>query len=381
MSMDWSNESYVRLYTRDTTNWKRLGWDGQSVLMALLRKVDRSGSLDLGGLEPWEAVSLHTGATEDIARRGVEALKRTETVTIRDDRLTFPSFIEAQECSKSDKQRAKESRERRAKGSDPSRPVTPESRDVTPPSQAVTGGHDASHAVTPRHSLLCSASPSSADPLQGNAVRTEIARAPEVQDSAEQKAEPRGPLAGIIAAILPAQGATQPPEPPPSSVPPAAKPASEPTASYPQDAPVLNLEHLVRQRFVAWFTQKRGQPPGQSAKQVEAYKLIADWLEGLDGDQPRMLEHLLQRFFCDEWAASKGFPVMALANDPPRYFSSPKAAGNEREEKLRALSKQLETLREQEAALGQNQQEDRAALIKRINGVKRQMADLKREAA
>lgn len=159
--MDWSNERYVRLYTRDTTTWKRLGWDGQCVLMHLLRKLDRSGTLDLSGLEAWEAVMLHIGATEDVAKRGVEAILRTETAVATAGKLIFPSFIEAQECSKTDKQRQRESRDRRAAtGKEPPTSVTVrdgQSQDVTEPSQSVTASHEQSQPVTFGHSVLCSA--------------------------------------------------------------------------------------------------------------------------------------------------------------------------------------------------------------------------------
>jgi len=181
--MDWSNERYVRLYTRDTVTWKRLGWDGQCVLMQLLRVVDRAGTLDLSGLTPWEGVMLQIGASEDVARRGVEALLRTETAFVDGGRLVFPSFIEAQECSKSDKQRQKESRDRRAAPGKASAPdVTKRdgiaSRFVTEPSQPVTSGHDRSQSVTTSHSVLCSAVPSSAVPAPGDARARD-----EMQDS------------------------------------------------------------------------------------------------------------------------------------------------------------------------------------------------------
>jgi hypothetical protein len=151
--MDWSNESYVRLYVRDTTSWKRLGWDGQCVLMQLLRKVDRAGTMDLDGIEPWEAVMLHTGAPLETAQRGVEALLRVGVIELRAGMIVFPNFLDAQECSKSDKLRAKESRERKARGS--SQNVTLESRDVTKPSQVVTSGHEPSQRVTLCSAVLC----------------------------------------------------------------------------------------------------------------------------------------------------------------------------------------------------------------------------------
>jgi len=168
--VDWSNERYVRLCIRDTTSWKRLGWDGQCMLMALLRKVDRSGSMDLDGLEPWEGAMLHTGAPEDMARRGVEAMLRIEVIAVRGTRLVFPNFIAAQECTKSDVLRSRESRERRAdekKAAQASQEVTQPSQEVTQPSQEVTQPSQvdqdrpsASRGVTPYCAVPCCAVPS-----------------------------------------------------------------------------------------------------------------------------------------------------------------------------------------------------------------------------
>jgi hypothetical protein len=160
--MDWSNESYVRLYVRDTTSWMRLGWDGQCCLMALLRKADRAGAIDLDDLEPWEAVMLQTGAPEGPARTGTAALIRVGVLEVRGKILVFPNYIEAQECSKSDRLRQQESRARRACGN---YPLTPQVTDRDPSkSQNVTDGHDRSQPVTIGHSLPCSALPSLASP-------------------------------------------------------------------------------------------------------------------------------------------------------------------------------------------------------------------------
>jgi hypothetical protein len=48
--MDYANERYVRLYTRDTTTVKLLGWQGRLVWWSLLRKLDRidAGLADRG---------------------------------------------------------------------------------------------------------------------------------------------------------------------------------------------------------------------------------------------------------------------------------------------------------------------------------------------
>jgi hypothetical protein len=154
--MDWSNERYVRLYVRDTTSWRRLGWDGQCMLMHLLRRADRSGALEIDGLEPWEAAMLQTGAPEDVARRGVEAMLRVGVVEVRGALLVFPNYLAAQECTKSDALRAREYRERRAAGNFVTNRDAIESRDVTVSSQVDRDRHEPSHGVTPCSAVQCS---------------------------------------------------------------------------------------------------------------------------------------------------------------------------------------------------------------------------------
>jgi hypothetical protein len=46
--MDWHDERYVRLYTRDTVNWKLMGWQARCLMPLLLRKADRAGCVDVG---------------------------------------------------------------------------------------------------------------------------------------------------------------------------------------------------------------------------------------------------------------------------------------------------------------------------------------------
>lgn len=110
--MDWSNESYVRIYTRDTTNWLKCRWEGQMLFTFILRKVDRAGRLD-GIEDPVEDLSLVTGIPPEIVEVGLKRILKREFITIFDGTLVVPNFIEAQEATKSDRQRQKESRERR----------------------------------------------------------------------------------------------------------------------------------------------------------------------------------------------------------------------------------------------------------------------------
>lgn len=170
--MDYANEKYVRIYTRDTTTIKLLGWDGRTVFWAMLRRMDRAGVIDLAGVEPWEAVVLHCDAPEDVARRGMAECLRRGCLVVDGDRLVAPSYIPANEAAQSDAQRARESRERRAllgnqatvtNRDSESQTGTPASQTGTPASQSVTPRHVVSRSVTPCcavPSVPCLADPS-----------------------------------------------------------------------------------------------------------------------------------------------------------------------------------------------------------------------------
>lgn len=154
--MDFANEEYRRLYVRDTITWKRLGWEGQCVLVQILRKMDRAGVLDLGGLPPADAVALAVGTEISNIETGLGRILHLEVLKHAGDSLVWPKFVEAQTVSKTDKQRQRESRDRRRSTSlDEPAAVTKrddsESRNVTDchsSSQSVTRGHSRSQAVT-----------------------------------------------------------------------------------------------------------------------------------------------------------------------------------------------------------------------------------------
>jgi hypothetical protein len=161
--MDFANERYVRLYVRDTITWLRLKFEGQTILALMLRKADRAGVIDMDpDIEPWEAAMLHLpGCPEPFAKLGMGNCLKQKCIVHDGDRLVFPRYIEANETPMSDKQRAKESRAKRAlldqfdqlslplqSQRAPSQSEVQASRFVTPPSQIVM---PASHAVTPRH--------------------------------------------------------------------------------------------------------------------------------------------------------------------------------------------------------------------------------------
>lgn len=134
--MDWSNERYVRIYTRDTADWLMLSWEARSVFLHLVRKADRAGVIELGkhGLR---GVAVLISAPQDVVESAVEELVADGCLEYGDNSLVIPNFIEAQEAKQSDTQRKRESRQRRR---DQARVAQ---------SQPVTRGHTVSQPVTP----------------------------------------------------------------------------------------------------------------------------------------------------------------------------------------------------------------------------------------
>lgn len=174
MSMRWEDETYVRVYTRDTVDWDMMCWQARCLLPLLLRKVDRAGLVELGrhgarGLAanvklPIEVVEcgLHGDPAQTTSPDGLLA---SGSVEIHGSVLVVPNFIDAQSASMSDALRKRESR---ARARDVARAV--EMGLVTEPDevsqnvteghetgQTVTPGHNASQPVTSGHSELCSA--------------------------------------------------------------------------------------------------------------------------------------------------------------------------------------------------------------------------------
>lgn len=138
--MDWANEKYVRLYVRDTVTWKLLPWQSKLLLPAILRKLDRSGVIDLDGYG-LAAVAAVTEVPLEFVEQAMPALlaphgpERIGVFTMDTNRLTMPNYIPAQETRQSDAQRKRDSRERRALGGDTN-------------GHDVTSGHQRSPEVT-----------------------------------------------------------------------------------------------------------------------------------------------------------------------------------------------------------------------------------------
>lgn len=110
--MDWANERYVRVYTRDTADWLALSWQARALLMFILRKADRVGAIELGrhGIRGLAGV---VGMPPDVVDPAMQELLTDGAVQLVGSSLLVPNFIDAQEATASPTQRSREHRERK----------------------------------------------------------------------------------------------------------------------------------------------------------------------------------------------------------------------------------------------------------------------------
>jgi hypothetical protein len=111
MSLRWSEERYLRWYTRKTPNWVLGPWQARAVLGPVMRELDRAGVLDLGehglaGLAAMVALPL------DVVEIGMAWWLKCGTFEFDGRFLVMPNFLEAQESTASDSKRSREKRER-----------------------------------------------------------------------------------------------------------------------------------------------------------------------------------------------------------------------------------------------------------------------------
>lgn len=149
--MDWENENWIKMYTRDTADVIAIGPEGRAIWRELLCKLDRSGTIDI---PDGDLVVL-----ADILRIPIEwftigfpKILSRGMAQYRSGRLIVPNFMPAQESRSSDAQRQRDSRARRRAAAltqldlptpHPDQNVTEEvSRNVTGASHAVTSRVD-----------------------------------------------------------------------------------------------------------------------------------------------------------------------------------------------------------------------------------------------
>jgi hypothetical protein len=112
MGLDHKQERYIKVFVKDTSNWLLGPWQARAMLPLIMRKLDRAGILDLGE-EGIEALAVHTSMPIEIVETGLSWWIQRGTLKLVRGNLVMPNFMEAQEATQDDAQRARESRARR----------------------------------------------------------------------------------------------------------------------------------------------------------------------------------------------------------------------------------------------------------------------------
>jgi hypothetical protein len=193
--VDFSDEPYVRKYTRKTATNRLLGWEGRAVLDAMLGEFDPAGVFDFRG-DLVRSIAAVTEIPEEIIRVALERLVETETWIVHSRQVVWPTYEEAQNCKRSDRARQRVSRKERASKVAAAVTTVPSARvAVTAPandtravtedpigvtnvtashsrSQPVTAGHSESQHVTlpPSAPSHPSSHPSERDPERARAA-------------------------------------------------------------------------------------------------------------------------------------------------------------------------------------------------------------------
>jgi hypothetical protein len=115
--MNWSDERYVRLYTRDSTDWSMLSFEAQGLLCLLLRKADRSGVIPVSEKHGLRSVfvMLGHGSRWKALLPSLEELIEDGVIMHGPKGLVFPNYIEAQEAQASPALKQKMYRDRVAR--------------------------------------------------------------------------------------------------------------------------------------------------------------------------------------------------------------------------------------------------------------------------
>lgn len=133
--MNWSDERYVRLYTRKTAEWAALCWQAKALHGLLLMDSDRTGIIQVPpGPRRLRMLAGLVGLPEEVVQVGLADLLDDGRVMECEVGYLWPNYIEAQETPASPRQRTKEwrARARDLRRDETSRGVTKRLQSVTP---------------------------------------------------------------------------------------------------------------------------------------------------------------------------------------------------------------------------------------------------------
>lgn len=112
--MDWANERYVRIYTRDTAFLIAIGHTARGLLWDIMRKADRAGVIQLDGMAPEKVVAAVTGYPIDVVEECLPLLTNGDgaPVMVTTNAIVVRNYIEANETASTNAQRCRAKRER-----------------------------------------------------------------------------------------------------------------------------------------------------------------------------------------------------------------------------------------------------------------------------
>ena len=160
MPLDWSNERYVRLYTRETTDQAAWCWQARALWPWLLTRVDGAGVIETRGVRglaaavrlPVEVVEAGLSGSDE----GPGLLEDGCVVTTPRG-YAVRNFVEAQNAQSSANRRQAAVRER-------DRAIAA----LTAAAENVTATTEVSHAVTPCHAESRAVTPCHSDPIRSD---------------------------------------------------------------------------------------------------------------------------------------------------------------------------------------------------------------------
>lgn len=110
--MNWPDEKYVKVYTRDTLTWKSWCWQARTVFSLLVRKLDGAGLIETGRMDPVDALALQLDLPRDVVAVGLPPILECGTAETVPGGLLVPKWIEAQESTKTEAQKKRDQRSR-----------------------------------------------------------------------------------------------------------------------------------------------------------------------------------------------------------------------------------------------------------------------------
>lgn len=110
--MNWCDEKYVKLYTRNTATWVLWPWQARAIFPHLLRATNYAGVLETGNGDRLVALSALIMMPVEVIEAGVAAMLETGTLEAIRSGFLMPKYIEAQEATKTERAKKRDQRER-----------------------------------------------------------------------------------------------------------------------------------------------------------------------------------------------------------------------------------------------------------------------------